>query len=199
MFKFLGGIVAVGSAASIGSLLFIPFMIFAAVGTAWEGLTSYWPWLVAGIGYGIIIWIATMLTPTFSLKAVTGTVLSLLPPIVIVVLNGLNWTSFVVAALSTSVFFGVAAQGAARYSIVYPRAISAQFSRQTRMSIRDFGSAGAISAAQATWLAPTAVMFLTFPSVFPIFASLAGAIMTFFVVEELDPSILNGVSQYESN
>jgi hypothetical protein len=45
------------------------------------------------------------------------------------------------------------------------------------------GGVGQLAMVQNLWLAPTAVMFLTFPNVLALIAALLGAIATFFAAE----------------
>lgn len=188
MLKALGAIFGAGMAVTAGSYLLIPLMVMAVLFTIGEGIGRWWPYLVALLAYALLLALIIAIVPSLILKSLLVVAGGFLPPLYIWTSMGRDWTAFAVAAfvavtvtgaglisLSAS---GLKLHGLSRYG-PYPGE-----KKRLKSRLADAGQLGQLALVQNLWIAPTAVMFLTYPNVLALIAALLGAIATFFAAEQ---------------
>jgi hypothetical protein len=187
VFSFFGKVIFAGSVVRLGSALTIPVMILAVVWTVSSGLADYWGYLLAIFAYALVLNLLVKYAPTITAKGVVTGIGSLAPSVVYLAQSGFSFETVSLAAFLVAVFFGTSGTmfaEASRHMLGVPK-YTDSYSPDHKVSSRllDVGDAAGLAFVQLLWLAPATLVGPLFPSVFPILATLLGAIATFFVAE----------------
>jgi hypothetical protein len=187
MLKALGAIFGAGMAVTAGSYLVIPVMVVAGLFTIGEGIGRWWPFLVGLLIYSLVLAMIIALIPSVSLKALVLGVAGLVPPIYIWTTMGRDWTGasiavFVAATVIGAGLVSLSASGLKLHGLKQYGHPPAE-KKKLHSALSTAGGAGQLALIQNLWIAPTAVMFLTFPNVLALIAALLGGIATFFAAE----------------
>ncbi|WP_422758985.1 hypothetical protein [Paenarthrobacter sp. C1] len=187
MLKALGAVFGAGMAVTAGSYLLVPMMVVAVLFTLGEGISRWWPFLLGLLIYSVVLAIVIAIIPSVSLKALLLALAGLAPPLYLWSTMGRDWTAASVAAFvaATVIGLGLLSLSASGLKLHGLKRYGPAPSEKKRLySVLDTaGGVGHLALVQNLWLAPTAVMFLTYPNVLALIAALLGGIATFFAAE----------------
>lgn len=187
MLKVFGAIFGASMAVTAGSYLVIPVMVVAVLFTIGDSIGRWWPFLVGLLVYTLVVALVIAVVPSVVLKTVVLAAAGVSPSLYIWTTYGQDWTSGFVALFvaATVIGTGLVAMSASgmRLHGMKMFGYAPEGKKQLHGYLSGAAGVGQLALVQNLWIAPTAVMFLTFPNVLALIAALLGAIATFYAAE----------------